>query len=529
MHILRRSTTTVIVLLIALLTAGVAHGATPELTPAADQSPAVVRQDASPETLAKIQSAMSAAPLAVALHATIMDWPSEPGGEFTMLREGNNGYTCFPDNPGNPFPDPVCRDRVWTAFLRARLAGEDPEIDTIGVAYMLQGGAAISYEDPTILRLPEGQEWLQEPPHLMMLFPYKLDPAHFSTSPDSTTPWIMWADTPYEHLMIPLVWEEDAPQGDALQSALSAAPLNVSQEATVMNFPAEAGGPMTTLQEGSNGFTCTPDNPGNPFPDPVCRDRVWAQFLAARLAGESPVIDTVGVAYMLQGGAAISYEDATILRMPEGQHWFQEKPHLMMLFPEKLDPEDFSTSPESDTPWIMWGDSPYEHLMIPLRMGLTQAQIERATMPLPPSLRDQANIVVFDSDWNPIVVREGSSDINCVAGAPFMAIQYAVCQHRSSEPFWVMGMQLAASGMPQGQIDKARIDAMIEGTLQTPDAGVARYFLIGGRPQNLLPLMAITLPNATAESTGFSTEPNSYRPWLMDAGTPNAHLMLPGN
>jgi hypothetical protein len=41
--------------------------------------------------------------------------------------------------------------------------------------------------------------------------------------------------------------------------------------------------------------------------------------------------------------------------------------------------------------------------------------------------------------------------------------------------------------------------------------------------------MAVHLPYATSESTGFSTEPDNYRPWLMDAGTPNAHVMMPGN
>lgn len=526
----KRTSSVVLLLLLALLLATASLSAAPaQRVILADEDLPALPQAADAETAAKITSAMSAAPLAVSLHATIMDFPAEAGGAMTTLREGNNGYTCTPDNPGTPFTDPVCRDAVWAAFLAARMAGEAPVIDTVGIAYMLQGGTAISYEDPTILKLPEGQEFIQEKPHLMLLFPEKLDPAVFSASPDSPTPWIMWQGTPYEHLMIPLAWETNPAQGDALHSAMSAAPLDVAQGATIMNFPAEAGGAMTTLQEGDNGYTCVPSNPGTPYTDPVCRDAVWAAFLAARMAGEAPKIDSVGIAYMLQGGTAISYEDPTILKLPEGQPFIEEKPHLMLLFPYKLDPADFSTSPDSDTPWIMWEGTPYEHLMIPFTNGLSDAQTHRALLPLPESLRAGANIVGFDSDWNQVVLREGSSDMNCVAFAPFMAIQYAACQHSSSEAFWVMGMQLRAGGMAQADIDQARIDAMVDGTLEIPVVGAARYFLLGGRPQNLSSLMAVHLPYATSESTGFSTEPDNYRPWLMDAGTPNAHVMMPGN
>lgn len=42
------------------------------------------------------------------------------------------------------------------------------------------------------------------PPHVMLLLPGDLDQSVFSTDPDSGEPWIMWAGTPYEHLMMPV-------------------------------------------------------------------------------------------------------------------------------------------------------------------------------------------------------------------------------------------------------------------------------------------------------------------------------------
>ena len=64
--------------------------------------------------------------------------------------------------------------------------------------------------------------------------------------------------------------------------------------------------------------------------------------------------------------------------------------------------------------------------------------------------------------------------------------------------------------------------------IEIPVAGTARYFLIGGGQDVLFPLMVISLPDATGESTGLPTEPNAYRPWLMHAGTPGAHIMIHG-
>lgn len=158
-----------------------------------------------------------------------------------------------------------------------------------------------------------------------------------------------------------------------------------------------------------------------------------------------------------------------------------------------------------------------------------EPELAKALLPLPESLRDSASVVAFDADWNRRVLRQGTSDLACISDAPFMGAQYAVCQHESAEPFWVMGMRMRVEGRAAEEIDEARIEAMRTGQLAVPEPGTARYFLIGGREENLLPSMIISLPNATSASTGFPTEPDAYRPWLMHAGTPSAHIMMPGN
>lgn len=56
-----------------------------------------------------------------------------------------------------------------------------------------------------------------------------------------------------------------------IASAMSAAPDKVGKDATVIAM--EADGKMRTLRQGKNNFTCMPDNPATPGPDPMCMDQ----------------------------------------------------------------------------------------------------------------------------------------------------------------------------------------------------------------------------------------------------------------
>ena len=39
---------------------------------------------------------MQAGPKCVVLNATVLEWPTSPGGEYRVLRAGTNGWTCLP-------------------------------------------------------------------------------------------------------------------------------------------------------------------------------------------------------------------------------------------------------------------------------------------------------------------------------------------------------------------------------------------------------------------------------------------------
>lgn len=151
----------------------------------------------------KLRNAMSAAPMAVSKEATIMDWPSAPGGTMTVLRKGKNQWTCMPDDPDTPANDPMCMDSNAADWAKAWKEKRTPNIPGVGLAYMLQGGGTPSNTDPYATKPDAGKDWLKEPPHLM-IFGAKLDPKVYSTDPTTGKPWIMWPGTPYEHLMVPV-------------------------------------------------------------------------------------------------------------------------------------------------------------------------------------------------------------------------------------------------------------------------------------------------------------------------------------
>jgi len=150
-----------------------------------------------------------------------------------------------------------------------------------------------------------------------------------------------------------------------IQRAMKAAPRSISAGATIRDVDAD----WTVLRPGApgNNWTCFPGVPVTPGDKhPMCNDEVWMDWLWALFDGKWPSPpSTVGYSYMLRGDALVDNND------PSGSNpnglWDQEGPHLMMLFPTTDEiglpmPGD----PNAGGPYIMWGDTPLIHVMVPL-------------------------------------------------------------------------------------------------------------------------------------------------------------------
>ena len=148
-----------------------------------------------------VTSAMAAAPRAVGEKATIV--MAEADGSMKTLREGTNGWTCMPDSPATPGPDPMCMDANAMKWAMAWMSHGEPPTETPGFMYMLEGGTDASNTDP-YATAPDG-DWIKTGPHVMIVGSLKaLEGYPSGQNPDTSVPYVMWAGTPYVHLMIPV-------------------------------------------------------------------------------------------------------------------------------------------------------------------------------------------------------------------------------------------------------------------------------------------------------------------------------------
>jgi hypothetical protein len=71
--------------------------------------------------------------------------------------------------------------------------------------YMLSGDSGASNTDPYATAQTTTNHWIKTGPHVMIVGPAVMSMGYPATAdPDPTKPYVMWANTPYAHLMIPV-------------------------------------------------------------------------------------------------------------------------------------------------------------------------------------------------------------------------------------------------------------------------------------------------------------------------------------
>jgi hypothetical protein len=123
------------------------------------------------------------------------------------------------------------------------------------------------------------------------------------------------------------------PKTDAekIADALRAGPKFITREATILDWPATPDGDYRVLRKGSREWSCLPAVPGYPHDEPGCFDRVFLQWMKESLAGRTPQIESVGIAYMYVG--AWVPDASGHAHTPD--HDFHVGPHTMIVSPHK--------------------------------------------------------------------------------------------------------------------------------------------------------------------------------------------------
>ncbi len=152
---------------------------------------------------------------------------------------------------------------------------------------------------------------------------------------------------------------------DPVESAMAAAPAAIAKDAKIISMNPD--GTMRVLRDGANGWTCMPNNPATPGTDPMCMDANAMKWAEAWIGHKPPPADNVGLMYMLAGGSDASNTDPWGQKPKEGGKWVETGPHVMIVGSESLNKlYPSSDNPDTTKPYVMFGGTPYAHVMMPI-------------------------------------------------------------------------------------------------------------------------------------------------------------------
>ncbi len=304
-----------------------------------------------------IAEALSAAPPSMAASASVADW------EGTVLREGTGPFTCLPTPAGfEAGTTPMCMDSPWMAWADAWGNKTELTIDRLGISYMLAGDSGASNIDPYATEETDDNEWTVGGPHVMIIAPDPVWLDGLPTDPENGGPFVMWKDTPYVHVMIPVDIAAAGAVESPLDDALSAANADMAANAKVVDWEGNV------LREGSGAYTCFPTPPQ--YADvgraPMCMDAPWMAWADAWQNETDVLIDGIGISYMLAGDEGGSNIDPYGSEPTDDNEWVVSGPHLMIIVPDNSMLAGLPTDPVSGGPYVMWRDTPYAHVMVPV-------------------------------------------------------------------------------------------------------------------------------------------------------------------
>ena len=166
----------------------------------------------------------------------------------------------------------------------------------------------------------------------------------------------------------------------------------------------------------------------------------------------------------------------------------------------------------------------------PLEPGASQADVEKALVAAPASLKDQATVIKWKKDFTYDTLRKGTNRLVCYdrSGFPLQQPFSVHCTSLGNLEREAQNLKAEASGERPKSEDI--LNAMEkDGTRAKPEFGSMWYAVAGPDREHARPESHITIavPFATAQSTGLPDNPRQGGAWIMNAGTMKAHIMVP--
>ncbi len=100
---------------------------------------------------------------------------------------------------------PACMDETMMKWMMATFAGKKPNIDRVGLSYMLLGEAGADQNDISAKKPPKGKDWYYVGPHVMIVLPDADKPALQDINQDiSKKPYVTALRSSSPLLVIPI-------------------------------------------------------------------------------------------------------------------------------------------------------------------------------------------------------------------------------------------------------------------------------------------------------------------------------------
>lgn len=162
-----------------------------------------------------------------------------------------------------------------------------------------------------------------------------------------------------------------------------------------------------------------------------------------------------------------------------------------------------------------------------------EVQISAAVQAAPADLREGAAVLGYNPQGELVKLREGKNELICLASDPNKTSFSVACYHKDLEPYMARGRELSAQKVTGQKRNEIRWKEVADGKLALPHEPRTLYVLTGtgfdansGKVADSYLRWVIYVPFATPETTGLSTKPSDNAPWLMNAGTAGAHIMI---
>ena len=332
-----------------------------------------------------------------------------------------------------------------------------------------------------------------------------------------------------------------------IAEAVQILPEDLRAGATVVTY--DATGARKVLRQGTNFLECQP-RMADGFSRCYSKTLGPRRDLEAKLRAEKKSDEEIqsAVAAAVKAGtlpapskAMMSYRDYD--KRDRIQHlWVMSLPNAT---PESVGVSIVSQRDAAlegkGLPWMMLPGTPGAHIMIPINPPAKQStitdqaadEIAQAVLPLPEDLRPGATVYKYDPKTGErIVLRKGTNFAEC---APRGADGFTWCYNSITGPRRDFSAKLRAQGKSDKEVQEAVAAATQAGTLKPTPFGTMSYRLYGKKDRIQL-LWVLSVPGATPDSIGVSDDSRrdesisgDGRPWLMLAGTPGAHIMIPIN